>query len=884
MAEFSCTDCPRHSARGRHYVQGRGNLKAKIFVVGDAPSPKDSDKGAHFLHDASPVFERALAQSELTRADIMCSYLVRCGGGDPRDADVAACAKHLDKEVSYVRPKVLVLLGAAACRHVLGKEFTATTRAMIWDSSECARAFTFSAGGLIATDADSGEQHWANAKSLFKVVVGPSPLEAATNQSMARDLAKTFATASKLAAGHIGPANLDYMYAHTEQDAFKMLSELAKRCELEKRMAFDIETSGLVWYQLMHESYKADILSIGFAFRQAEAYALTLRKKHRSDRVVDALRRVLEHPISKTGHNGKFDNIFVRSEMGILVRNYDFDSFVAAGVLDQSSKSNGLDDQAAPMRPDMGRWWEKVEKHLDKKTGYTNCPDDVLLEYNAGDADASLTLAEDRAPRLERAGKGRLFHEIVMPHYNEMSEIEFFGVRMDVPGAKSLGGSMLKKIFEMEESCLAKVGRHPEWWGPKELQARGIAASDFRPFNLSSAPQLGDLIYKELKAPVTIVSEKTKAPSVSLDALEPLKKQHPFIAELLAYRKDQKFLSSFIGWEARQRPKQSASLELFGEPEFEAEGVKMDGTGMLACVGADSRLHANFHILGTETGRISITEPALQTIPKTKTLRNLIIPADGYVFVDADFKALELRILAMLSGDVEFIRVFREGLDPHSITASRMFNIPIDLSPTATKAERDAYFKVWNEKYKDQRKKAKAVNFGIPYGKGAEGLADELNVPVPEAQRYLDDWAHKSFVQAAKWLDRTVAESRKTLGVAYSMGRFRPLPGFSSPRQGEQNGAERQAKNTPIQGTGGDCTSLSVVRIHRRFRKELGPNWSDTARIVLEVHDQIVSEVRRERAEEVMGWVVEEMSERMPFLPDTIPLEVDADIKERWGD
>lgn len=884
MPEFKCTDCPRHAGRGRHYVQGRGNLKASILVVGDAPSRWDSDKGAHYMNEASPIFEKALAQSGLSRADVFCSFLVRCGGDAPTGTELAACSKYLDLEVSYVKPKVVVLLGDGACRSVLGKDYAPRTRAKIWDSSECARTFTFAAGPVMAMDAESGQEFRSNVQGVFRVVVGPSPIEAQGNPAAARDLAKAFDTASKLAAGMTGTSVLDYMYAHTEADCFKMLGELAKRCSLEKRVAFDIETSTLTWYRLMHQDHINEILSVAFSFRQAEAYALTLRKKHRSPRVVDMLRKVLEHPIPKCGHNGKYDNIFVRSDMGIIVRNYDFDSFVAGGVLDQGSNALGLDDMAGPLRPDLGRWWERAEKHLSKTRGYLDCPDDLLLEYNACDADASLSLAEDLIPKLERTGKARLFKEIVMPHYNELTEIEFHGVKMDVEGGKAVGREMLARVRASEEACLSKVGRHPDWWGHEELEARGIAKADFRPFNLSSPQQLTDLIYRELKAPVTVVSEKTKAPSVALEALEPLKKQHPFIADLLSYRKDQKFVSSFVGWENRPRPQRSDNLDLFGAVEWEREGVKNDGDGMLACVGADGRLHANFNIDGTETGRISITEPALQTIPKTKTLRNLLIPADGYVFVDADFKALELRIIAVLSGDQEFIRIFREGLDPHSVTASKMFGIPIDLPPNATKDERDAYFKVWNETHKDARKKAKAVNFGIPYGEGAEGLADQLGVPVAEAQKWLDDWATKTFPQAAKWLARTVTESRKTIGVTYSMGRFRPLPGFASRFPADQNSAERQAKNTPIQGTGGDCTSLSIVRIHARFRRELGELWWQIARIVLEVHDQIVVEVLRERAEDVKRWVIEEMSRQMPFLPDTLPLEVDADIKERWGD
>lgn len=888
MSDFHCESCALHKTRGRNYVKGRGDVESKLFIIGGFPSRHDAHYGAHYMTDPSKHFERALSEAGLSRESVFCSFLVRChdGDGGTLPEHVAACQPHLDREVSFVKPRVLLLLGKAACEAVLGKEYSAATRAKIWDSSECARVFTFSAGETIGFDDATGQEIRSNLKGSFHVVVAPDPWEALADPPAMRAMLRGFGVAAKIASGAPAPANRDYRYAHNEGEAFALLSEVAARCETERRLSFDIETSGFAWMPRPHDPYQAECLSIAFCFRQAEVYSTTLRKKHRSPRVVDMLRKVLESPIAKCGHNGNFDNIFLRAEFDIRVASYGFDTFVAASVLDQAAKmqDKSLDLLGAPLRPDLGRWWEPVEKFLDKKkTGYLNCPDDLLLEYNACDADATMALWEDMAARLDKAGRRRLFDEIVMPHYNELAEMQFHGVRLDVDGAKELGRSMLAKVRESEERCLAKVGRHPHWWTARDLESRGIASEAFRPFNLSSPQQLSKLVYDELKAPV-LVKTGGGLPSTALEALDPLRKQFPFIEDLLAYRKDLKFVSSFVGWQENERPAGADLPDLFGGPQWEPEGVAYDKTGMLSCVGADGRLHADFHIDGTETGRITITKPALQTIPKTKALRNLLIPKDGFVFVDADFKALELRIIALLSGDPEFIRIFREGLDPHSITASKMFGIPIEIPDGASKADRDAYFAEWNKKHGDKRKYAKAVNFGIPYGEGAEGLADQLGVPVAEAQKWLDDWAGKTFPVAARWLNRCVAESRKAGGSTYSMGRFRPLPGFFSSKMSDQNGAERQAKNTPIQGTGGDCTSLSIVRIHERFRRELGARWFETARIVLEVHDQIVSEVRKDRAEDVKAWMAEEMSRQMPFLPDTLPLEVDAEIKDRWGD
>lgn len=886
MSEFHCELCNLHTTRGRNYVRGKGNIKSKIMVIGEYPTRWDSDKGAPYMGEPMVRFNSALKTAGISRTDIFISYLVMCHPGDnkPSQDEMNTCGSYLNKEVSVIKPKVIVLLGDLAVKQILGKENSIAVRSKVWDAAECIRPFSFAASIVAGTDVE-GKEIRTNAPGSFLLVTGPSPSEAVMNPSLQKSLERTLAKAVKLSEGsQVEALPLDYHYAHTEEDVFRMLTNIYTRCDREKELSFDIETSGLVGFKKMHSPGVSISLSISFSFQECEAYGLILRPKHRSERTIDALKRVLEHPIAKCGHNGNFDNVMLRYEFGIRVENYAFDTFVAAYALDQDSKEKGLDDVAATVRPDLGRWWEVAEKHLDKKTGYLNCPDDILLEYNCKDVDATLSVMYDMKKQLQENNKENLFYKILMPHYRELAEMQYHGVRLDVESAKALGKKMLAKIQASEEKCLAQVGRHPYWWGDVELAERNILKENFRPFNLLSSPELIQLIYTELKAPITVVSEKNKVPSVAEATLKPLAGQFPFISDLLSYKKDLKFNSGFVGWAAIKREKKSSNLSLFDEPEPEKEGVKVDGGGMLTCVGTDGRLHAEYKITGTVTGRISIVKPALQTIPKTPELRNLLIPKDGYVFVDADYKALELRILAILSGDPNFIEVFRKGLDPHSFTASKMFGIPIDLPDNATKEEADAYFVEWNKVNADARKKAKGVNFGIPYGEGADGLSNSLKVPKEEAQTWLDDWSTKAYPVASRWLQRTVDESRKAGGVTYSMNRFRRLTGFFSKKQSEQSEAERASKNTPIQGTGGDCTSIAISRIHNRFRREFGKGWDEKARIVLEVHDQVVVEVKKDLAEQVMGWVVEEMSAQMPFLPDTLKLEVDAEIKQKWGD
>ena len=236
MSEFNCTECALHKTRGRFYVRGKGNPEAKIFVIGDFPSRHDADKGAHYMSDAGIVFGKALAEAGLVRTDIFCSYLTIChsDSGEPTAAEIHTCAKHLDKEVSYVKPKVIVLLGDLAIRSILGKEPSGSTKSRIWDSGECMRAFSFAQGANAYLDEATGEVTASPAIGAFKVVVGPSPVEVLGSPGAAKDLARAFQNAVKLSNGNMDASVLDYHYAHNEEAAFKMLSELLKRCDTEK--------------------------------------------------------------------------------------------------------------------------------------------------------------------------------------------------------------------------------------------------------------------------------------------------------------------------------------------------------------------------------------------------------------------------------------------------------------------------------------------------------------------------------------------------------------------------------------------------------------------------------------------------------------------------
>lgn len=260
----------------------------------------------------------------------------------------------------------------------------------------------------------------------------------------------------------------------------------------------------------------------------------------------------------------------------------------------------------------------------------------------------------------------------------------------------------------------------------------------------------------------------------------------------------------------------------------------------------------------------SSSAPNLQNIPKDGTFRKLFKAKPGYVLVDSDFAALELRILALITGDEVMLKIFKDGVDPHSATAAKMFNLPLE---SVTKDSKE-------------RKVGKAINFGIAYGEGAKKLGDSLGISKDEAQRYLDEWG-RTYPTITAWIREQKRKLKESGKVRYSLGRERPLMGIFSNDTGLQAEAERQCVNTAIQGSGADCTSISIARIGQCLKSKFG---EEQAHIVVEIHDAIVVECKQEIAEQVKAIVIEEMMRQMPMLSDAIPLAVDCEIKHTLGD
>lgn len=364
-----------------------------------------------------------------------------------------------------------------------------------------------------------------------------------------------------------------------------------------------------------------------------------------------------------------------------------------------------------------------------------------------------------------------------------------------------------------------------------ERLAREIHAIAGAPFNINSPQQLAKVLWEDLGLPAPSRYGRGKTTSTAADVLEALAVEHPIARLVLDYRQLAKLKGTYID-----------ALPSLIDP-------------------ATGRIHTTFNPAGAATGRLSSSNPNLQNIPIRSELgreiRAAFIPRDGWLLVAADYSQIELRLLAHMSGDPVLVSAFRNGEDIHTRTAAEVFGVPpLMVSP-------------------EMRRNAKAVNFGIVYGQTPFGLAQQLGIDRKEAETYIRQYFER-YAGVKKFIDRTIAEVRKT-GVARTLlGRERPIPDINARNPNARGFAERTAVNTPLQGTAADLIKIAMIRIHRRLQES-----GFQSRMLLQVHDELVLEAPPEELEQVRGLVKYEM-ENVYRLD--VPLLVEVGAGSNWRD
>ncbi len=281
--------------------------------------------------------------------------------------------------------------------------------------------------------------------------------------------------------------------------------------------------------------------------------------------------------------------------------------------------------------------------------------------------------------------------------------------------------------------------------------------------------------------------------------------------------------------------------------------------GLSVFIGKDNRIHGTFNQTITATGRISSTEPNLQNIPVKMALgreiRKVFVPEEGYVFVDADYSQIELRVLAHMSGDERLIEAYKQDSDIHRITASQVFHVPFE------------------EVTSIQRRNAKAVNFGIVYGISSFGLSQDLSISTKEAEEYIEQY-FAAYPGIKQFLDKLVADAKEKGESVTMFGRKRPIPELKSSNFAKHSFGERIAMNSPIQGTAADIIKIAMVKVDKRLREK-----GLKSRLVLQIHDELLIEAAKEEIGQVKTILQEEMSRAAELK---VALEIDMHTGNSW--
>ena len=386
-------------------------------------------------------------------------------------------------------------------------------------------------------------------------------------------------------------------------------------------------------------------------------------------------------------------------------------------------------------------------------------------------------------------------------------------------------------LFDMEQNGISVEADALKQYGDQlagkiaELE-KEIYEEAGETFNINSPKQLGVVLFENMKLPG---GRKTKTGySTAADVLEKLAPEHPVVAKILEYRQYTKLKSTYAD-------------------------------GLANYIQDDGRIHGKFNQTITATGRISSTEPNLQNIPVRmelgRLIRKVFIPEEGYRFVDADYSQIELRVLAHCSGDEHLIQAYKEQSDIHRITASQVFHIPFD------------------EVTPQQRRNAKAVNFGIVYGISSFGLSQDLSITRKEAAKYIDDY-FATYPGIKTFLDHAVTHAKEEGYVVTLFGRRRPVPELSSSNFMQRSFGERVAMNSPIQGAAADIIKIAMIRVNQRLKDQ-----KMKSRLVLQVHDELLIEAYEPELDEVQNILKEEMEHAAELK---VPLEIDMHTGDNW--
>jgi DNA polymerase I len=598
--------------------------------------------------------------------------------------------------------------------------------------------------------------------------------------------------------------NTPHEYELVESDG--EIAALVKELEKHAEISFDTETTSI-------DANNAELVGVSFSTAPGKGWFVPVPCEDiiKSKQILSHFAPIFNNEnITWIGHNIKYDLLMLKW-YGIELKGKFFDSMLAHYLIEPEGKHN-MDWLSAKY---LGYEPVHIEELIGKKGKNQGCMKDVdvekVKEYAVEDADITYQFKAVFEPMLKQNALEKVFSEVELPLAQVLTDVEYEGVRIDT-GFLSQYSTLLEEEARKNEEAV--------------YEAAGVR------FNLGSPKQLGEVLFEKLKLDPKAKKTKTGQYATGEDVLSKLAKENPIADNILAYREFTKLKSTYVD-----------SLPLLINPK----------TG---------RVHTTFAQAVAVTGRLSSNNPNLQNIPirteRGKEIRKAFIPRDeNHLLVSADYSQIELRIVAAISGDPAMSAAFRNGLDIHTATAMKVYNV-----------EESAVTK-------EMRYKAKSVNFGIVYGQGAFGLAENLRISRTEAKEIIDNYK-KEFAGITRYMDDTINFCRENGFVQTIIGRKRWLKDIKSANFTVRAFAERNAINSPIQGTAADMIKLAMVKVHEAFKKN-----KFRSKMILQVHDELVFDVLKEEVEAVKPVILECMQSAME-LPNEIPIVAEVGVGNNW--
>ncbi len=579
-----------------------------------------------------------------------------------------------------------------------------------------------------------------------------------------------------------------------------------------QQISFDTETTST-------DQMQADLVGISLAVNQERGYYLPVGHLSDGDKqlpksnIIEALSDSFENPeVPKVGHNLKYDAVML-ARNGLQVKPLSFDTMIAEWLTNPTSRNLGLKNLAwVRLNVQMTEIEELIGKGRNQRTMAEVSIGDAA-EYAADDAVIPLKLKEQLEGELTEKQAQKLFKEIEMPLVQVLADMEMAGIKLDVGYLANMSEELSEKIASIKTRIFEAVGEE---------------------FNLNSPQQLSEALFDRLQLTPPNRTQKTSSGfySTAAGTLEAMRGDHPVVDLVLEYRELSKLKSTYVDALPQQVNPQTG------------------------------RVHTSYNQAGSVTGRLASSDPNLQNIPIRTELgrqvRRAFVAEPGNVLLSVDYSQVELRIVAHMSDDKTMLEAFRSGQDIHAATAAAVFEVPIE------------------EVTKEQRSRAKGVNFGLIYGMSAFGLSRYTDITLAEAEDFVNAY-FEQFPGVRDYLEKMKKQAAEQEYVETLLGRRRYFPGLrTQSNRNIRNREEREAINSPIQGTAADIMKIAMLQVPGALL-EAGLS----AKMLLQVHDELVLECPEEELQQTAD-LVSEVMQKAYLLK--IPLQTDARSGPNWNE